>query len=496
MTISHLLLSVAMCGDIYHVEVDGRDAPDRDGRTRETAFASLAYACEQLPAGKNTIRVGKGAFVCTRPAIVPSNTDIFGNGFHGNGDNFTRLTASPDWELRPNPTDGPLEDESLLVIKKKSSNVTLYGLQFESPEDHRITGGVTMDQGKQIKVDTCRFKEFRWFGLRAVLSENIEVARCSFQRCSTVRDRHRSGQISTKWIKDCSFHHCRIEPAKDGGGYGYKGGGHRGVRIHDNTFMPAYFAIESPHENERGLEIDHNIIQGAISVPKPGPGADPTEEGYKYAVEIHHNVMTDSYAIEGPRNHLRVHHNHIHINKPGGRVYSQFGGTTHGPIRFDHNVIENVDRSIVWIRNGLCENLTFEANTVSAADAPERNGFLFSVWTADHIASWVVQDNVFVAAWNQPRAFSRTDRDVPSKMTVKNNLFINVTDVPDGNTTGVWPSFRRGDAEKPWDYFAPNSESGPTVDAGIRDEETFLGNAPDIGAVEYGATLEPVGPRW
>lgn len=499
MTPTFLLLT-ALCTDTFHVRADGVDDAARDGLSPETAFASLAYACERLPDAENatdpnTIQVGPGEFLCSRPAIVPSNTNIFGNGFHGKGDNFSRLVTSTDWQLRDTPCEGPLEDESLIVLKKKSSNIRVSGIQLESPEDHRLTGGITMDACSDIKIDTCRFRNFRWFGIHSVVCSDVEIAGCSFRHCSTDKCRHRLGQIATKWLKDSTVHHCRIEPNPDGGGYGYKGGGHTNVRIHDNTFLPSYFSIESPHENEHGLEIDHNILNGAVSVPKGGPGADPAKRGFEYAVEIHHNVMTDSYAIEGPRNHLRVHHNHIHINKPNGRVYSQFGGINHGPVRFDHNVIENVDRAIIWVRTGLAQNVTFEANTVFTADAFDRNGALFSAWKADHIDDWIIRDNVIVAAWNRPRRLLQAERGVPDKIRVENNLCINVDGVPEGNVTDTWPEFRRGEAAKPWHYFAPKSATGPTVDRGVRPADGDSNGSPDIGAVEWGRDFEPVGPR-
>lgn len=481
--------------EAVHVEVDGVDGPDRDGLSQETAFGSLAYACEQLGEGPNVIHVGPGKHIATRPAFVPGDTKIFGRGFHGNGENFTRIVASSDWPLRATPCEGPLNDETLVVIKKKATNVVLTGLQFESPEDRPITGGVAMDASSNVKIDTCRFRNFRWFGIQALACKQIEIARSSLRHCSTVKCQHRLGQISTRWLSDSTIHNCRITPNPNGGGYGYKGGGHTNVRIHDNTFEPSYFSIESPHENEFGLEIDHNILNGAVSVPKGGPGADPSARGHEYSVELHHNLMTDSYAIEGPRNHLRVHHNHIRVDKTNGRIYTQFGGINHGPVRIDHNIIENVDRSIVWVRNGLAQNITFEANTVFAAAAPGRAGLLFSAWTAEHIDDWIIRDNVIVASWNQPRVLLRTERDVPTKMTIENNLFINVTDVPEGNTVAVWPNFRRGDANKPWDYFSPANENGPTVDTGQRTDEAFAGKAPDIGAVEYGLDFGVIGPR-
>ena len=472
----------ALCSATLHVEPDGVDSPDRDGLSRETAFRTLAYACEQLPPGtaedRNVIRVGKGNHVCTRPAVVPDHTHVFGNGFHGDGSNFSVLVASPDWPLRPAPCDGPLDDETICVIKKGATDVKLFGLMFTSDESvtepaKMMTGGVLMDASSDITIDTCRFRSFRWFGINALVCRDVEIARCGFKHCSTVKCRHRLGQVSTRYLKDSAIHHCRFEPDT---GYGYKGGGHTNVRFHDNTVEDCYFAIESPHENERGFEIDHNELHGAISVPKGGPGADPTKDGFDYSVEIHHNVMTDSYGIEGPRNHLRVHHNYAAIDKPNGRFYACFGGINEGPVRIDHNVIENVDRSLVWVREGRSAGVTVDHNTVFLADAQGRAGYVLSAWSGEHIDDWTVTDNIFVAAWSRPRRLMRTERHVPEKINVRGNVCVNILGVPEGNTTGVYPDLVRGMTEKPWEYYAPRS---PLT----------------AGAVRFDETPEAVGPR-
>ncbi len=466
-----------------HVRIDGEDSADRDGASVQSAFATLAYAAERLPSHQAgdlsaTIRLGPGRHPCDRTAVLPSGTSVFGEGFHGDGSRFSVLVASDDWPLTERIDDRNLGAESIIVVKKGARDIKLYGIQLECPEARPIATGLLIDNSESIQLDTCRFRHFRWCGVGAFNTSKLEIAGCSFYHCSTEKHRHRGGQIYTRYLADSSFHHCRIVPRPRDGGYGYKGGGHTNVRIHDNDIDECYFAIESPHENEYGLRIDHNELHGAISVPKGGQGGDPAERGFQYSVEIDHNIMTDSYAIEGPRNHLRVHHNHIHIDKTGGRVYSQFGGINRGPVRFDHNVIENVDRSILWVREGLAENVTFESNTVYATDASDRTGDLFSVWQGETINDWVIRDNLIVAAWNQPRRLVRPERGVTQKMTITGNLFVNVTDVPPGNLVDVEPGLVRGQAEKPWGYFAPASPTSPAV-----------------GAVRWDQTLEPVGPR-
>jgi nitrous oxidase accessory protein len=61
-------------------------------------------------------------------------------------------------------------------------------------------------------------------------------------------------------------------PGKAGGHYGIKGRGGKNIHIHHNT-IEVNFSIEFPFEGNQGMEIDHNILHGVVSIPKHGGGA-------------------------------------------------------------------------------------------------------------------------------------------------------------------------------------------------------------------------------
>ncbi|MEM9018411.1 MAG: hypothetical protein AAGC68_15460, partial [Verrucomicrobiota bacterium] len=94
-----VVLSGAVRAEEYHVTVDGADDPNRDGLTRETAWASLAFACDQVPddGEAHTILVRAGSYEATRTAFPKSNTSIIGEGAGGN--KKTEIVASREWEL-------------------------------------------------------------------------------------------------------------------------------------------------------------------------------------------------------------------------------------------------------------------------------------------------------------------------------------------------------------------------------------------------------------
>lgn len=502
-----LLLAIARPSraETHYVSVTGADAEDRDGRSWDAAWQSLAYACERVPQDKHTIQLGAGTFVATRAARPKSGVTIIGAG--RSGKEATRIVASQDWRMArsrswqlPRITDSKLAklidrppkvepEEEYLVVLEAVKDVTIRDLVLGCAPEHRISGGVLCRRSAQIAIHDARVHDFRWAGLTFENCSRVEVHHCVIKNASTEKRRWHNGLIRTRWIKDSELHHNRIV-SDEGGGYGYKGGGHRNVRIHHNHINVAGgFAIESAHENEYGVEIDHNYATRCISIPKGGQSADPTKEGYEYSFWIHHNLLTDSYTIEGPRNHLRLSHNYVRIEKTGGNVYTQHGGTNHGPVWIHHNVVENVDRGLIWMNRGLAENIYVYNNTVFCADAGKRAGAVLSSWTAERLNHWVLKNNIIVAPASQPRKLFPDQRGVPGKITATDNVCINVTGVPEGNHVGVDPGFRR-EGKRPWPYYAPARPDSFAVDRGLDVGLPFEGRAPDIGAYEFG-TDEP-----
>lgn len=479
-------------GDQFLVATAGVDDPLRDGKTADTAWKSLAFACDQVPAGRHTISIGAGEFVATRTAWPKAGIAIAGQGTVG--EEATRIVAAADWKISPKPCNEELYDEYLIAIKH-ADGVTVSGLALCSTPEHRITGAIYCRGSKQIALYDLDVREFRWCGLRLEHSENADLHHCHIENASTDKCGYHGGLIASRWIKNSAIHHCRVISTVTGGGYGYKASGHEKVRLHHNHFeLASEFAIESAHENEFGLEIDNNFCNRCISVPKGGQGADPNERGCKYSVHIHHNVLTDSYTVEGPRNHLRLDHNHIAIEKPGGRVYTHHGGINHGPVQIDHNIIENVDRSFVWMNEGLAENIFVYNNTVFCADAGERASRIFDSYEARRLNNWVVKNNIFLAPKSQPRQLLQTARGVGEKITVAGNVCINVTGVPEGNHVDINAGLKL-DGAKPWPHFLPGDAKSFVVDRGEDVGLPFSSKSPDIGAFEYGESMPVIGPQ-
>lgn len=489
---SLLLVATILCAsiagtaraDTFYVATDGVDADDRAATTKQTAWRSLAYACERVPAGEHTIELGSGTFIAKRAARPKSGVTIIGQGI--DGDSATRIVAAKDWKLSDNPNRGDeVPEDECLIVWRDVSDMAVRDLVLASTPDHRITAGLYGRGVKGAEVANLHVHDFRWAGLQLIRSRNLNVHHNRVENASTEKHKWHNGLIRTRWIKDSKVHHNRIV-STEGGGYGYKGGGHERVRIHHNHIeVVGGFSIESAHEHEFGVEIDHNFLNRCVSVPKGNQSADPADRDCEYTFWIHHNLMTHSYTIEGPRNHLRVSHNHIRIEKTNGRVYTHHGGTNHGPVWIHHNVIENVDRALIWMNEGLAENIFVYNNTVFCADAGDRAGGLIGAYSEERLNNWVVKNNVFVAPASQPRSLMDQKRGVPTKITATHNVCVNVTDVPENNRivdAGALGLRRTGD--KPWPFFAP-AKDGPLVDTGV-DVGLPANGKPDIGAYEFG----------
>ncbi len=457
----------------------GTDFP---GKLLGDRFLMRAIA---FPAGNHTIQLGSGKFIATQTARPKSGITIAGMG--DSGENSTQIVASSNWQLTevPNEKDSGLSE--YLIAFRRRQNITIRDLVLASEPEHRITGALYAAGSENIAIHDTTIQDFRWAGLNIERSDRLSIYNNHIENASTEKFRFHNGLIRTRFIKNSEIHHNTIISTV-GGGYGYKGGGHENVRIHHNSFdLDRGFAIESAHENEIGVEISHNTANQTISIPKGGQGADPNDRGFEYSFWIHHNFLTDSYAIEGPRNHLRLSHNYIRIEDTGGNVYTQHGGKNNGPVWIHHNVIENVDRGLVWVNRGDAKNISVYNNTVTFADAGDRAGAILSAPNRNsrdrnNISNWNAHNNVFIAPASQPRKLFRENGADPG-ITATNNVMVNVTNVPADNSVDIAPRFLR-EGDRPWPFYMPTDANSPLVDSGIDVGLPFIGAAPDIGAYE------------
>jgi len=479
----------AAWAETFYVSPTGSDAPDRDGRTPETAWRTLAFACEQVPAGDHTIQLLPGEFPSERPACPRNGIRIEGPSLRDAS--AARLIASPSWPRVPQVRDlGPTNE--FLIVLHGVSNVVVRNLELSSSPHAPIAGGIYARDVRDVRLEGLRLRNFRWNAIGIEYSRGVVISNCDIFDGSLERHQYHGGSIRTRWIHDSALVGNRI--VSTNGSYGYKGSGHQAVRVIGNHIeVGGEFSIESAHENEYGLEIAWNYLNRCISVSKGGQGDDPNRRGFPFSVWIHHNLMTDSYAVEGPRNHLVLSENYIVCSKPNGRIYTHHGGVNHGPVRIYRNIIEQADRGFIWMNQGLAERIEATHNIVVFADAGDRAGYVVDAWAAERLNGWVIRNNVFVAPASQPRRFMPLQRGVPQKIHATHNVGVNILDLPEGNFELNEPPFR-AEGERPWPWYAPATVESPLVDHGIPVGLPFEGQAPDIGAIEWPGQPWNIGP--
>ena len=97
------------------------------------------------------------------------------------------------------------------------------------------------------------------------------------------------------------------------------------------------------------MEIDHNILLSAVSIPKYAGGPVPAS-GRTF--HIHHNYFRDGYSIEFVRNGVEIDHNLFDFDaaKDGGNLISAFGNVpAKGPAKFHNNLVSNPGRGVIWM---------------------------------------------------------------------------------------------------------------------------------------------------
>ena len=484
--------------DVFHVAPAGDDAAD--GRSPGAAWATVEHALGTVPAGDpavpHVVRLAPGDYPLARAAALKSGVTLIGAKWPWDANDrdrarFSVLRPGPDWAKAAEVGDND-PSQYLLRLEKGARGVTVKDVRFRGDREDGgevvATGGFHADQAKNLTLDGLNLAEFRTCGLRLLYCSDLRVSGCRLHNTSLEKAGPRwGGQIWTAWPEGALFEDCRLT-CDAMRGYGFKGGGSDGCRITRCAMSGHYFSIEHPHDNEFGLEIDHCRLGGCISVPKGGPQTDPRERGHARSVYIHHNRLSDSYTVEGPRQYLEFAYNLVEIDRPNGRCYTQHGGKIPGPVSIHHNIFVNVDRALVWMNTGYAGGIDFFNNTAFAADAGGRSGFLFDSYTADRLDDWRVKNNLIVAAWPRPRRLLPDRNGVPGKIELRANLFHNLTDVPPGgNALGPVRDVsglieRTGDRPAP--FFRPAADS-PLIDAGVDVGLPFAGDAPDVGAVEF-----------
>ena len=367
----------------------------------ETA-AALAAAVRDGAEG-DTIAIAAGTFELDAPLDLKSDMTLRGAGI-----DKTFLSHTAEWKPSPKSLPDPemttkgLDTGAYLIrLREKASGITVSDMTLRGPQLH---GAIYGFQNDKFHLHHVRIRETLWCGVRTFSLTGAKIHDCEFIDAGGrwekgqpgVKGGITGGAIFSIWMADSEIFDNRFVRTRKGPAeefYGIKGRQGKRCRIHRNTFG-TNFSIEFPFENDEDVEIDHNICEGAISIPKHAGGPVP-KSGRTF--HIHHNWMKEGYSIEFVRNGVEIDHNLFDFDpkKDGGNLISAFGhAPAKGPASFHNNLVNNPGRGVIWM-NEAFDHLEIRNNHIIArTTATPRTDGLFGFNPKCDFKTIAIRDNI------------------------------------------------------------------------------------------------------
>lgn len=425
------MMRAAMLGKAYFclIVLSASCATAAPVRTADELVAAVAAA-----GPGSVIELAEGTFRLDRTLDVPGGVALKGAGMDKtvvtHADAWQPSTASlPDPEMR---IEGLDTDAYLIRIRRDTEGVSLSDMTLHGP---RLHGVLFAWFHTGLHLQRLRIKDTLWSGVRTFGMKQAKIHDCEFVNAG---GRWEKGQPGLKggitggglfacWMADSEiwnnrFVETRRQPHEHY--YGIKVRQAKGVRVHHNTIETG-FSIEMPFENDEDVEIDHNILLHAVSIPKHAGGPVP-KSGRTF--HIHHNCFRDTYSIEFVRNGVEIDHNLFDFDpqQDGGNLISAFGDApAAGPARFHHNLVSNPGRGVIWMNEPYAQLEVRNNHIVARTTSTPRAEGLFGFHEKSDFATFRFVDNI-VECIGTPRPLFRNDAS--SAAVVENNRLVNVTD--------------------------------------------------------------------
>lgn len=419
--------------EILDANPDISNAVANDGQNDADAIqAAIDYVVAQRAegfTGEATIYLPKGVFNLANTIDI----DISGITLEGEGIGVSVLQNDDTFQvgtegLPDSGTDfNSVNREAYLFdLDENADNVTFTNMTLSGPEIHGAILGFRADG---LDISGVEFNNFVWSSLRLFNLNNAAIHDNIFMDAGGQANGNSGvtgGSIYASYLENSEIYNNDISRSgeREGNVYGIKGRQFRNTRIHYNT-INTNFAIELPFENDEFVEIDHNFLDGVVSIPKFGGGVVP-DNGFTF--HIHHNYFTQSYSLELPRNGTEIDHN-VFVFDPAedkGNLMAKFGQEpAPGPTQFHNNLILNPGRGIFW-SDGVYNNLSFYNNEVIANEtATPRTEGLFGFNSKTDFSTIEIKDNI-IKVNGLSRPLVRNEASYSA--VIKNNTLINISD--------------------------------------------------------------------
>jgi len=493
--------------DTFYVDPSGNDGTGNG--SAPSPWASLSHACGQVATGTHTIHLNPGVYTDDAPCDLALGVSIEGAGH----DQVTIQSSYSDWYISAvssTPTEG---------------NHTLSGFTLDG-NGRTLEHGMRFWRRHNIHVHDCRFAAIRdraidvmgeftdWdpppHRISGVHIHDIEIEACASHFAAD----NSSGAIHLNATVGTELSHVTCDESTTTGQC-LKGvfGWNEALRVHDSVFTVGPQGATNGcvielwgHSNDSA--IHHNEFNnGFVSLVAGDKGAGT------WALSFHHNVLNNTMANECSVDDLHVHDNVLTGAVPFNQApacWNCFGfwatwitsADELSNIVVDHNIIMGATNAAIWLNDGVdYRDVRILNNTV--------DGTLLDGWVGSAIGlnatgnSWLDVDIANNLLLNSDGYGVWTASETPGNMAgiqVRNNLLYgnasgdfaftgavgftvtdNLNEAPDLVGTG----------DKPRPYYEPASETANIVDQGVDVGLPFHGNAPDIGAIEWGEPDEP-----
>jgi hypothetical protein len=381
-----------------------------------------------------TIEIAAGTYALDATLELKARMKLKGAGI-----DKTIITHAASWKpstkTLPDPEmtlDGLDTDAYLIRLMRDTAGVTISDMTLLGPQLH---GGIFAWFHTNLHVDHVRIKDTLWSGIRSFGMQKAKIHDCEFIDAGGRWDNGQPGAkggitgggIFACWMSDSEIFDNRFVRTQAGPAdefYGIKVRQGTRCHVHHNT-IETNFSMEFPFENDEDNEIDHNVCQGTISIPKYAGGVVP-KSGRTF--HIHHNWMKDSYSIEFVRNGVEIDHNlfAFDVKQDHGNLIAAFGDVAAaGPASFHNNLVGNPGRGVIWI-NEVFNNLEVRNNHIIArTTATPRADGLFGFNGGSDFKTISIKDNL-IECNGYARPLLRAPESYAA--TVENNTLINVSD--------------------------------------------------------------------
>lgn len=383
------------------------------------------------------IELAEGTFELKAPLMPKANMEIKGAGI-----GKTVIKPADSWKAGTAGLPNKDNPKAYLFSFEKADGLKMSGMSMSAATLH---GAVWGRASEGVELFDLHIENCLWSGIRTYNMKHFKVHDCSFHNAGgTVK--FRGGAIYVHWTKNSEFWNNRISGSEDHPKFfGIKGRGITDSRVHHNTIL-VNFSIEFPFENDKNVEIDHNYLAGAVSLPKFGGGIK-IEEGQR-SFRVHHNYINKSYAVELARNAMEVDHNLFVFSTEDdkGNLLCNFGDAkVPGPLLFHNNLVLNPGRGVLWTK-GPHANISIYNNHIKANTLSRKDGF-FGFHSKTDFSSIVIKDNIIECIDSNPRPLMRNEESYSAN--IENNQLINV---PDANKSKVLDSERKAGLVEPLNF--------------------------------------------